>query len=492
MIASVCAAASGEGDLPRQRHGIAIQELAAQQAETSQRAYDVTVLEAPDPQPGGRWGERTAAAGDINGDDVPDFFVGDPNLDTADGENVGRVYLISSKDRSVLYRIDSPEPQANAKFGFAVSVLGDVDGEGTPDIAVGTDSQDVDGHVDQGKAWVFSGADGAMLHPLDNPFAQGSPDNQARFGSRIGRAGDVTADGKPDVVVGASSNDVPAGCGDQTPAPQGCHENQGQAFIFDGATSELVRTLNLPRQDQPLCAASCSFGLSVQGPGDTDGDGVTDQLVTSGGYQGSQGRMYLFSGKTGELLLTVDDPAPQPGAFFGFQDVAPLSPGDLNDDGRADLFGNGFLQNGPAGPGQGRAWVFDGTTGAVLDELQDPTPTQGGQFGFSATTTDYNGDGTPDVYVGQSPHMLPVREDDNGGTYIFDGKDRTLLKALELPVSMRQQGSPDNIGPNLGWTTAAPGDLNGDGLPDYVAGAPFMDVGGNKDQGRIVIFLSRR
>ncbi len=488
LLGSLCAAASGDATTDRQRDAANTRAVAAAQPGTSPRGYDAVAVEAPDPQPGGRWGERTAVAGDINGDGVTDFFVGDPNLDIGAGANVGRVYLMSGKDRSVLYRIDSPQPQADAKFGFGTTVLGDVSGDGAPDLLVGTDSQDVGNHVDQGRAWVFSGADGSLLHPLDNPFPQGD----SRFGSRTGRAGDVTGDGVPDAIVGASSNDIPAGCGAQSPTPQGCHENQGQAFIFDGATGGLVRTLNLPPQDQPLCGASCSFGLSVQGPGDTDGDGVPDQLVDASGYQGAQGRMYVFSGRTGELLQTVDNPAPQPGAFFGFQDVAPLSPGDLNGDGRADLYGNGFLQNGPAGPGQGRAWVFDGTTGGVLDELQDPTPTQGGQFAFSATRTDYNRDRTPDIYVGQTPHMLPVREDDNGGSYVYDGRTRRLLKALELPESMRQQGSPDNIGPNLGWTTAAPGDLNGDGLPDYVAGAPFTDVGENKDQGRLVIFLSRR
>ncbi len=56
----------------------------------------------------------------------------------------------------------------------------------------------------------------------------------------------------------------------------------------------------------------------------------------------TQGRMYVFSGADGSLLLTIDDPAPQEGALFGFQDVSPLSPGDVNRDGFADLYGAGF------------------------------------------------------------------------------------------------------------------------------------------------------
>src|SRR5205823_2184215 len=75
----------------------------------------------------------------------------------------------------------------------------------------------------------------------------------------------------------------------------------------------------------------------------------------------AQGRLYLFSGATGALLARIDDPAPQAGVNFGFQDVAPFSPGDVNGDLFADVYGNGFQQIGPTGLAEGgRAWVFDG------------------------------------------------------------------------------------------------------------------------------------
>lgn len=231
-----------------------------------------------------------------------------------------------------------------------------------------------------------------------------------------------------------------------------------------------------------------SFGLAVQGPGDTNGDGVADQLVDAASLDGG-GKILVFSGKTGEQLLAIPDPQPQQGADFGFQDAAPLSPGDVNGDGAADIYGNGFLQNGPAGPGQGTAWVFDGRTGKVLYQLTDPTPTAGGQFGWSASATDYDGNGTPDLYVGQSPHEVPNTPGD-GGTYVFDGRTGRPLQVLELPPSDRQPVVKDNLGPSLGWSSASPGDLNGDGKPDYVASAPFEDVGANKDQGVVYVYLS--
>ncbi|MCP9492052.1 MAG: hypothetical protein MSC31_19575 [Solirubrobacteraceae bacterium MAG38_C4-C5] len=122
-----------------------------------------------------------------------------------------------------------------------------------------------------------------------------------------------------------------------------------------------------------------SFGLAVQGPGDTDGDRVSDQLVSASSYNNGSGRMYLFDGKGDGVRHRIDNPEPQPGpfpagAFFGFQDVAPLSPGDVNGDGHADLYGHGFLQDGPAGSGQGAAWLFDGRTGATHPRARGPDP----------------------------------------------------------------------------------------------------------------------
>ena len=455
-------------------------------AATPSTPYDTVTVEAPDAQATGRWGERIVMANDINGDGANEYFVATPSLTVGGLNNSGRVYLMSGRTHAVLYHIDSPEPQANAQFGFYISVFGDVNGDGRLDIAVGTQVQDVGANTDQGKAWVFSGRDGSLLYALNSP----DPQADGRFGERIGAAGDVTGDGIGDVIVGATRHDIPAGCGVgvETAAAlaEGCYRNIGQAYIFNGANGNLERELNVPDVDRlalgDRCFEDCgSFGIAVQSPGDTNANGVNDQLVGAAGYAGV-GRMYVFEGATGSLRLRIDSPQPEEGQFFGFQDAAPLSPGDVNRDGRADLYGNGFLADGPAGGGQGRGWIFSGTNGALIRQLDDPTPTPGGQFGWSVAVTDFNKDGVPDQYVGQAPHHV-AGTDQSGGTYVFDGRDGSVLKIFEVP------GGGDN--PRLGWGLAAAGDLNGDGEPDYLGGAPFADVGDNSDQGRVYAFLSR-
>lgn len=500
--------------------------------------FRVVRVPSPDPQLDGRWGDRMATAGDLDGDGANDLWIGVYRHDLGEAQNAGRVYALSGRKQQLLYWIDSPEPQHEpptrplwAGFGWSVTNLGDVDGDGTDDLGAGSVRHDVytgpgapcgtpepNGcNENQGRAWVFSGRTGRLLYALDNPEPQGSTANPGHFGW-VGTAGDVTGDGVSEVLVGAEGNDMPRACADASPPPAGCRRDQGQAFLFDGTNGVLLRTLDMPAEDRYVgadgtCQKDCGqLGIVAQGPGDTNGDGVPDQLVSAWGYDPSDpegwrksspgwsnpqapGRIYLYSGRDGSLLRRIDSPEPQPDASFGLQIVEPLAPGDVNGDGAADVYGNGFLHSVGANAAQGRAWVFDGRTGRALYQLDDPTPERGGQFGYSLARTEHNGDGVPDLYVGSSPHHgAGAGTTQSGGTYLFDGRSGSLLASLELPTSDVQPGTGDpgagNIGPNLGRSVAAPGDLNRDKKPDYVAGAPNMDVGGIRDVGVIYVFLA--
>ncbi|MDQ4145009.1 MAG: integrin alpha [Actinomycetota bacterium] len=502
------------------------------------RSYRVSRVAAPTPQLNGRWGDRLATAGNLNGDRVKDIWVGVYREDLPGAENAGRVYAISGKNGSVLYRIDSPEPQGEpesarpqwAGFGWGISNLGDVDRDGRNDLVAGSVRHDVytgtgapcgapepNGcNENQGKAWVFSGRTGRLLYALDNPSPQGSARNPAHFGWGA-TAGDVNRDGVSEVLIGATGNDFPAGCGDRNPLPAGCRIDQGQAFIFNGKNGRLIRTLNVPSEDRDVtntgaCLTNCGgLGIVAQGPGDVNRDRVADQLVSAWTYNfptgpnpqcfaqqpvncnPAQGRLYVYSGTNGRVLRKIDNPEPQANARLWGGIAEAFAPGDVNRDGFADIFGQGFQQNGPAGEAQGKGWVFSGRTGRALYSLNDPSPEPGGQFAYALAKTNYNRDRFPDLYLGSSPHHVPGTPQ-SGGTYVFNGRNGRLLRAFELPQADRQHGvaEPRNVGPNMGRAVAAPGDVNGDRQPDYVTSAPNLDVGQDVDQGVVYFFRSRK
>ncbi|MBA3746313.1 MAG: hypothetical protein H0W96_02330, partial [Solirubrobacterales bacterium] len=376
-----------------------------------------------------------------------------------------------------------------------------------------------------GQVWAFSGATGALLYTLENPEPQSNPElpfsKVFGFGTAISDAGDITGDRRNDIIVGASSNDVPRGCGGQVPPasvpPAPCRRDQGQAFVFDGTNGRLIRAYDMPLGDvrpTPECNAdvagpgigTCGFlGQTVQGLGDTNGDGVTDHLVQGGTYgngvNDKEGRIWVFSGATGELLLRIDNPSPPSTGgttrIFGLQTVQPGAPGDVNLDGSADIYGNGFSSAGPTGnAGEGRAWIFSGRDGSILYNLFDPSPEPSGGFAFSGAMTDFDLDGRADEFLAGQNGSGTVS---GGGATIF-GVPGTFgpsavapaLKDFQPPAEDRQPtGPPPLNGQRYGRTVEAPGDLNADGQPDYVITAPQTDVGANVDQGRVYVYLSK-
>jgi hypothetical protein len=515
---------------------------------TPDTVYEAVRLEAPNPQAQGRFGERSASAGDIDGDGVGDFWMSAFQQEVEGVPLAGRVYLISGRTRAVVYSVVSPEPQRQQRFGFTVDSPGDLSGDGKADVVVSGDVHDdfrgesspgvpdpdpcgapePNGcYENTGQAWAYDGATGKLLYTLENPEPQSNPELPFSavfgFGTAISGAGDLTGDGRPEVIVGAASNDVPRACGGQAvpvpPAPAGCRRDQGQAFVFDGATGRPIRTYDIPPAD--VRPTSCNMnvpgpglstcgllGQTVQGFGDADADGVTDQLVVGGTYGDNKvGRMYVFSGATGRRLLTIDNPMPatDPRAgngarIFGLQTVEEGVPGDVNADGAADIYGNGFQSPGPTGSsGEGRAWIFSGRDGSILYNLFDPSPEPAGGFAFNVAGTDYDLDGAADELIAGQNGSGTGENASGGGATVFGvpaafGSSATAppLKDFQAPVGDRQPVTPPPAnGLRFGRSVAAPGDLNGDCQPDYVIGAPQIDVGGNADQGRVYVQLSR-
>ncbi len=481
---------------------------------TPSTPYRTVATDSPDPLSNSSVDVRSAfgtrlTVGDATGDGIPDVFgtsyIADLPLSELPAgfpvdNNAGRAYMIDGATQKVVWK-KTYDPQAAPTsspggetygFGFYISSPGDVNGDGKADVVTSNAFLDIDGKQDQGRMYVLDGANGNLIRRIDNP----APQANASFGARIGAAGDVTGDGVGDIITTGQNNDIPADCGNQTVPPPGCRKDEGQVYIFNGATGGLVRTIELPAADRLGCSPTgrCSFGGTVQSPGDLNRDGFPDYTISAYAYNGFAGRAYLFSGApnapNGGLLARIDPPVSQAFAFFSLEDPDRNAPGDLNADGVPDLYFSAFNQNKNGLTAAGRGWTFDGKstvstgTGQVVYELTDPFLGERRAFGWSNSQTDYNKDGRPDLFTSN----LAKR---NTNVDIFNGPDGAYVRSFSVPAAdQAEEQAAGGAGPGLGNSARAPGDLNGDCEPDYVAGAPYQNVGGQLDQGKVYFFLS--
>jgi hypothetical protein len=94
----------------------------------------------------------------------------------ASAPGVGKAYVYSGKDGRTLLTFSAEK--ISDQFGHHVSGVGDVNGDGYPDVIVGAPGNDAGGDG-AGRAYVYSGKDGRILLTLSGDAAHD------RFGSAV-------------------------------------------------------------------------------------------------------------------------------------------------------------------------------------------------------------------------------------------------------------------------------------------------------------------
>ncbi|MDX1383593.1 MAG: FG-GAP-like repeat-containing protein, partial [Thermoanaerobaculia bacterium] len=207
--------------------------------------------------PGDQLGMGIEAAGDVDGDGVPDVAAGAPGA--------ARAYIYSGSDGTVIHELSPPEGRSGS-FGAKTAGTGDVDGDGGADVVVGAPGAG----NGAGAAMVFSGADGSLL-----AIWEGAP------GEALGT---TVAGGEGFVIVGA---------------PNAGEGNRGEVRVYRGLEAEPAFVIAAEETGQQL------GGMFASVVGDVDADGTPD--IYASDWQDAAagpmtGRVYVHSGATGERL----------------------------------------------------------------------------------------------------------------------------------------------------------------------------------------------
>ncbi|MBX3478947.1 MAG: FG-GAP repeat protein [Caulobacter sp.] len=397
-------------------------------------------------------GVSVAGAGDVNGDGIDDLIIGASGADP-DGGGSGAAYIVFGKNTAVDgdFAADIATSSLTGTTGFQISGTqggdslgywvaggGDFNGDGIDDMVVG--ALQADNY--RGAAYVIFGTDSGFVGNLDvatldgtNGFKLPAVAVYDYAGVSVANAGDINGDGIDDIIVGAQGSDSNGA-------------NAGSAYVIFGkdtsVAGDFAASVALSGLDGTNgfrvtgLAVGDQLGISVDGAGDVNGDGIDDFIVGANGLTNNGGAFVVFGKDTSVS-------------------------GD---------FAASFS-----------ASTLDGTNGFRIDGQ-----VSGDNLGLRvAGLGDVNGDGIDDIGVaasGQDPNGSS-----SGAAYVIFGRNTfgatVSLGGLDGTNGLKING--EAAGDSL-RSVAGGGDFNHDGVADILVGTPFNDAGGNNSGAAWIIY----
>lgn len=361
-------------------------------------------------------GQVVASGGDFNGDGVLDLVLGHPGSDLS-GTDAGRAWVLFGKRQASRANIDllspgmngriiDPGNQPGAAFGQGLGFIGDFNGNGHDDLALGAPGASAFA-AQAGQVHVLFGStasSGFALSTLDGTNGFTLSVNQA--GALLGHAlagGDFNGNGRSDLLLGAPGI-----------SRAWVVYGKDSASFSDVLVDSLVSTDGFAIVSE---TGSDGLGQALASAGDFNGNGLEDLLL--GAWQSDangtgSGAAWLIPGRSGtpgtldlSVLNTSEGFAVLGGsASDGFG--RSLASGDFNGDGLRDLLA-GAPASDHGATGAGQVAVVHGTAyGSTI--LAGTTGTTGGENILGSAGDDLlsGGGGTDALSGGAGSDLLGI------------------------------------------------------------------------------------
>lgn len=386
------------------------------------------------------YGSAVVDVGDWDGDGVGDYAVGSPGEAVAGVEGHGRVRVFSGVSSDQIAQSEGLFTAADAEVGFAIAGGFDSDEDGVPELAVGVPGLGEVLIVELG-----TGSFGAQLLVRERIFAIDSPTVELReFGRTVVNVGDVTGDDLPDLAVGApESNQVN---GEELIAGK-----VGAVRLYSGSDFVALATFTDGEPGQ-------RFGTSIASVRDMNSDGIRDLLIGGPGItapsQKTLGRAYFFDA-TGSspawLLGSLTDGSP--GSGFG---LSVADAGDITGGTRSEFL-VGAMTTLSFAEITGQLTLFEGNTFQPLWRRGEPG-------------------------AGINPSDIALADLDGDEIREVVSMEMRTEKALPAIVTLDLlTGETENsfgvwsLSDTADWSVAVEANFDGDGRPELIAGLPTLE-----------------